>query len=62
MRRRASFTAPIKSTRRNSGGDGRDHNPHGFTIWFAGGGVKPGTIIAGNADPREMENLYYYQK
>jgi hypothetical protein len=23
-------------------GDGRDHNPHGFTIWLAGGGVKPG--------------------
>jgi hypothetical protein len=24
------------------GGDGRDHNPFGFTIWLAGGGVKPG--------------------
>jgi hypothetical protein len=24
--------------------DGRDHNPYGFTIWMAGGGVKPGTI------------------
>jgi hypothetical protein len=22
--------------------DGRDHNPYGFTIWMAGGGVKPG--------------------
>jgi len=22
--------------------NGRDHNPHGFTTWFAGGGVKPG--------------------
>ena len=22
--------------------DGRDHNPHGFTIWMAGGGVKGG--------------------
>ena len=22
--------------------DGRDHNPHGFTIWFAGAGVKKG--------------------
>ncbi len=21
---------------------GRDHNPHGFTIWMAGGGLKPG--------------------
>jgi hypothetical protein len=23
-------------------GDGRDHNPRGFTTWLAGGGVKPG--------------------
>ena len=23
-------------------GDGRDHNPYGFTIWLAGGGFKPG--------------------
>jgi Protein of unknown function (DUF1501) len=26
------------------GKDGRDHNPYGFTVWLAGGGVKPGTI------------------
>jgi hypothetical protein len=26
------------------GGDGRDHNPFGFSIWMAGGGVKGGTI------------------
>ncbi len=25
------------------GGDGRDHNPYGFTIWLAGGGVRGGT-------------------
>jgi hypothetical protein len=25
------------------GSDGRDHNPFGFSIWLAGGGVKPGT-------------------
>jgi hypothetical protein len=24
------------------GRDGRDHNPEGFTVWMAGGGVKPG--------------------
>jgi hypothetical protein len=24
------------------GNNGRDHNPHAFTYWFAGGGVKPG--------------------
>ncbi len=24
------------------GGTGRDHNPHAFTVWMAGGGVRPG--------------------
>ncbi len=26
------------------GRDGRDHNPQGFSIWMAGGGIKGGTI------------------
>lgn len=26
------------------GKNGRDHNQYGFTIWMAGGGIKPGTI------------------
>lgn len=26
-------------------GKGRDHNPEGFTIWMAGGGIKGGTTI-----------------
>ena len=26
-------------------GDGRDHNPTGFTMWMAGGGVKGGQVI-----------------
>jgi len=26
-------------------GNGRDHNPHGFTMWFAGGGVKGGQVL-----------------
>lgn len=25
-------------------GDGRDHNPSGFTMWMAGGGVRGGTV------------------
>jgi len=29
----------------SQGGDGRDHNPHGFTMWFAGGGIKPGEAV-----------------
>ena len=31
------------------GKDGRDHNPNGFCIWLAGGGVKPG-IAYGETD------------
>jgi hypothetical protein len=31
------------------GKNGRDHNPHGFTMWMAGGGVKGGTS-AGQTD------------
>ena len=27
-------------------GDGRDHNPWGYTSWMAGGGIKPGTYGA----------------
>jgi hypothetical protein len=27
-----------------SEGTGRDHNPYGFTVWLAGGGVKGGTV------------------
>ncbi len=30
-------------------GNGRDHNPYGFTMWFAGGGVKPG-FVYGSTD------------
>jgi hypothetical protein len=26
------------------GADGRDHNPFGFTVWLAGGGVKSGSV------------------
>jgi hypothetical protein len=28
-----------------NGAEGRDHNPYGFTIWMAGGGVKGGRAI-----------------
>jgi uncharacterized protein (DUF1501 family) len=31
------------------GADGRDHNPFGFSIWLAGGGVKGG-IVHGATD------------
>lgn len=29
----------------NEKGKGRDHNPWGFTIWMAGGGIKGGTVV-----------------
>ena len=29
----------------NEKGNGRDHNPWGFTMWFAGGGVKGGQTV-----------------
>ncbi len=28
----------------SQGSNGRDHNPFGFSIWFAGGGVRGGTV------------------
>lgn len=35
---------PIAQLMPQRGVAGRDHNPRGFTIWMAGGGVKPGTV------------------
>ncbi|RYD39418.1 MAG: DUF1501 domain-containing protein, partial [Verrucomicrobiaceae bacterium] len=35
---------------------GRDHNPGAFTIWMAGGGVKPG-ISYGETDPIGYEAI-----
>jgi uncharacterized protein (DUF1501 family) len=31
------------------GNDGRDHHPNAFTMWLAGGGIKPG-ITLGESD------------
>jgi hypothetical protein len=32
------------------GTNGRDHNPHGFTMWLAGGGVRPGSQYGSTDD------------
>jgi hypothetical protein len=32
------------------GSDGRDHNPFGFTVWLAGGGVKGGSVYGATDD------------
>ena len=38
----------------SQGNNGRDHNPYGFSIWLAGGGVKGGTIYG------ETDELGYH--
>ena len=42
----------------NEKGRGRDHNPWGFTMWMAGGGVKAGTAVGTTDDLglRAVEN------
>ena len=37
-------TPALEITSLNKAGTGRDHHPHGFTIWMAGGGLKRGCI------------------
>ena len=45
---------------------GRNHNPYGFTIWMAGGGVKPGQSIGATDEiglravdqPQSVKNLH----
>jgi uncharacterized protein (DUF1501 family) len=32
------------------GTDGRDHNPFGFTMWLAGGGIRGGTVYGATDD------------
>lgn len=32
------------------GSDGRDHNEHGFSVWMAGGGVRPGMAYGATDD------------
>jgi hypothetical protein len=32
------------------GNDGRDHHPNAFTMWMAGGGIKPGAVIGETDD------------
>ncbi len=48
------------------GSEGRNHNPYGFTIWMAGGGVKAGTVIGSTDEiglraqdqPQPVKNLH----
>ncbi len=46
--------------------NGRDHNPKGFTVWLAGGGVKGGSVVgatdefgyAASEEPRTINDLH----
>jgi hypothetical protein len=40
------WTSEFGRTPYGQTGDGRDHNPWGYTTWIAGGGIKPGTYGA----------------
>jgi len=50
----------------SQGVEGRDHNPLGFTVWMAGGGVRRGTVYGATDDygyravehPLEMHDLH----
>ncbi len=44
------WAAEFGRTPTAEGKDGRDHNPYGFTVWMAGGGVKPGFSFGATDD------------
>jgi hypothetical protein len=44
------FTGEFGRTPFSQGGDGRDHNPHGFSLWLAGGGVRGGSVLGATDD------------
>jgi len=50
----------------SQGGKGRDHNPHGFLMWMAGGGIRGGTSLgqtddigyAAAVDPVSVQDIH----
>ncbi|MDA7921318.1 DUF1501 domain-containing protein [Verrucomicrobiales bacterium] len=44
------FTGEFGRTPFSQGSDGRDHNPFGFSVWLAGGGVKGGSVYGATDD------------
>ena len=38
------FTGEFGRTPFSQGNNGRDHNPYGFSLWMAGGGIKGGSV------------------
>ena len=48
------FTGEFGRTPFSQGSAGRDHNPYGFSLWMAGGGMKGGTVLG------ETDELGYH--
>ena len=48
------WTGEFGRTPMAQGSDGRDHNPHGFSMWMAGAGVKGGVVVG------ETDEYGYY--
>jgi len=44
------FSGEFGRTPFSQGSDGRDHNPFGFSLWMAGGGLKGGTVLGATDD------------
>ncbi len=44
------FTGEFGRTPFSQGSDGRDHNPFGFSVWMAGGGIKGGSVYGATDD------------
>ena len=44
------FSGEFGRTPFSQGSDGRDHNPYGFSLWLAGGGVRAGTAFGATDD------------
>jgi hypothetical protein len=44
------FAGEFGRTPFSQGSDGRDHNPFGFSIWMAGGGIRPGSVYGETDD------------
>ncbi|MEO0480891.1 MAG: DUF1501 domain-containing protein [Planctomycetota bacterium] len=60
------FTGEFGRTPVAQGRNGRDHDPHGFSLWMAGAGVRGGTIVGATddyglhavEDPYEIHDLH----
>ncbi len=44
------FTGEFGRTPFSQGSNGRDHNPYGFSLWMAGGGIRGGSILGATDD------------